>query len=132
MSDRTYVATVDDLIALNKKVLDYGGGQHAIQHETSLRHAVARPWIALSGIQMYPTPYDKGAVLMENIIQTKPFRDANKRTAFAAGATLIHLLTSGRVLALNDEVVRVSNAVEYKSIDLTALAEWFEDHTRFP
>jgi prophage maintenance system killer protein len=81
---------------------------------------------------MYSSPYDKGAVLMENIIRTSPFRDGNKRTGFAAGAALIHILTGGRVLASSDEVIRVSTAVEDQSLDLMALSGWFEDHTHTP
>ena len=126
------MVTVADLIALNKRVLGYGGGQHGIQHEIGLRYAVDRPWFAFSGIQMFPTPYAKGAVLMENIIQTNPFRDGNKRTGFAAGAALIHVLTRKGVLASTDEVVRVSKAVENKTLDLMALSEWFENHVHAP
>ncbi len=129
MSDRTQLVTVDDLITLNKRVLEYGGGRHEIQHEIGLRYAVERPWFVFGGIEMFPTPYNKGAILMANIIQTTPFREGNKRTGFAAGAALIHVLTGWRVLVSADEVVRVSKAVENKSLDLTALSEWFENHT---
>ena len=132
MSEQTRRVTADDLIALNKRVLEYGGGQHGIEHETGLRYAAERPWLAFGDIEMYPTPFEKGAVLMENVIRTSPFREGNKRTGFAAGAALIHVLTSGKVLASGNEVVRVSKAVEEKSLDLAALSEWFEAHTRAP
>ena len=132
MSERTRITTADNLIALNRRVLEYGGGQHGIEHETGLRYAAERPWLAFGDIQMYPTPFDKGAVLMENIIRTNPFREGNKRTGFAAGAALIHVLTSRKVLASANEVVQVSKAVEDKSLDLAALSEWFEAHTRAP
>ena len=59
-------------------------------------------------------------------------REGNKRTGFAAGAALIHLVTGKKVLASANEVVRVSIAVEEKSLDLAALSEWFEAHTRAP
>jgi death-on-curing protein len=126
------MTTADDLIALNRRVLEYGGGQHGVEHETGLRYAAERPWLAFDDIQMYPTPFDKGAVLMENVIRTNPFMEGNKRTAFAAGAALIHVLTGKKVLASANEVVRVSKAVEDKSLDLAALSEWFETHTRAP
>src|SRR5215211_5603281 len=124
--------TADDLLALNKRVLEYGGGQHGIEHETGLRYAVERPWLAFGDIEMYPTPFDKGAVLMENVICTSPFGGGNKRTGFAAGAALIHVLTGRTVRASANEVVRVSKAVEEKSLDLAALSEWFEAHPRAP
>jgi prophage maintenance system killer protein len=88
--------------------------------------------LAFGAIQMYPTPFDKGPVLMENIIRTNPFREGNKRTGFAAGATLIHVLTGRKVLASANEVVQVSKAAEGKRLDLAALTEWFEAHTRAP
>ena len=80
---------------------------------------------------MYPTPFNKGAVL-KNIIRTNPFREGNKRTGFAAEASLIHVLTGRKVLASANEVVQVSKAVEDKSLDLAALSEWVEAHTRAP
>jgi len=126
------MATADDLIALNRRVLKYGGGKHGVEHEAGLRYAAERPWLAFSDIPMYPTPFDKGAVLMENIIRTSPFREGNKRTGFAAGAALIHVLTGGKVLASANEVVQVSTAAEDKSLDLAALSEWFRAHTRTP
>ena len=88
--------------------------------------------MAFGPIQMYPTPFDKGAVLMENIIRTNPFREGNKRTEFAAGAALIHVLTGRKVLASANEVVQVSKAAEDKRLDLAALSEWFEVHSRAP
>ena len=126
------MVTADDLIALNRRVLENGGGRHGVEHETGLRYAAERPWLAFGDIQMYPTPFDKGAVLMENVIRTSPFREGNKRTGFAAGAALIHVLTGRIVLASANEVVWVSKAAEDKSLDLAALSEWFEEHTRAP
>jgi len=112
--------------------LEYGGGEHGVEHEAGLRYAAERPWLAFGDIQMYPTPFDKGAVLMENIIRNSPFREGNKRTGFAAGAALIRVLTGGKVLASANEVVQVSTAAEDKSLDLAALSEWFRAHTRTP
>ena len=71
MSEQTRRVTAGDLIALNKRVLEYGGGQHGIEHETGLRYAAERPWLAFGDIEMYPTPFEKGAVLMENVIRTR-------------------------------------------------------------
>lgn len=126
------MVTADDLIALNRRVLEYGGGQHRVEHETGLRYAAERPWLTFGDVEMYPTPFDKGAILMENVIRTSPLREGNKRTGFATGAALINVLTSGKVLASANEVVQISKAVEEKSLDLAALSEWFEAHTRAP
>src|SRR3712207_5813654 len=104
------MVTADDLIALNRRVLEYGGGQHGVEHETRLRYAAERSWLTFGDVEMYPTPFDKGAVLMENVIRTSPFREGNKRTGFAAAAALINVLTSGKVLASANEVVQVSKA----------------------
>ncbi len=126
------MVTADDLIALNRRVLENGGGRHRIEHETGLRYAAERPWLAFGDTHMYPTSFEKGAVLMESIIRASPFREGNKRTGFVAGAALIHVLTGRKVLASANEVVRVSKAAEDKSLDLAALSEWFEEHTCAP
>jgi prophage maintenance system killer protein len=126
------MVTADDLFALNRRVLENGGGRHGVEHETGLRYAAERPWLAFGDTHIYQTSFEKGAVLMESIIRANPFREGNKRTGFVAGAALIHVLTGRKVLASANEVVRVSKAAEDKSLDLAALSEWFEEHTRAP
>jgi prophage maintenance system killer protein len=66
---------------------------------------------------------------MEVLIRDHPFDDGNKRTAFTAGATLVELLTGGRVQVPTAEVVRVSLAVEARQLETQELAAWFEKHT---
>lgn len=128
MTERLPPLTVEGLIKLNKEVLHYGGGLHAVLYEDGLHYAVDRPWLTFGGEPQYPTPYGKAAALMEVLIRNHPFADGNKRTAFTAGAALLLLLTGERINPPTDQVVAACLAVERKDWKTAELAAWFRKY----
>jgi len=56
-------------------------GRVGIKYPAYLEDALARPFQAAFGIELYPNVADKIAVLIHSIITTHVFEDANKRTA---------------------------------------------------
>lgn len=84
--------------------------------------------MTLFGVEQYPGPFLKAAVIMENIIQGHPFTDGNKRTGYLAGLTLLELLTGFTVEAGDDEVAEICLKVEDKRMPAEELAAWMEDH----
>lgn len=61
-----------------------GGGLEGIRDAAMLHAAVARPFATFSGVELYPTDFDKAAALFHSLIKNHPFMDGTKRTAFAA------------------------------------------------
>jgi death-on-curing protein len=116
--------TVEDLIALNKRALRFGGGKFGVRDRARLEYAVDRPFLVFSGTPMYPTPYAKAAALMETIIRNQAFVEGNKRTGQLAGAALLRVLTGRRLYAPTDEAIRVCQAIHDGEMDTAALASW--------
>ena len=82
------------------------------------------------GEEMFPSHFDKCAALMWSLVNNHPFHGGNKRTAFVAAASLMAVLNTGSIVATPEEIVRVSLAVEAKTMDTEDLSRWFVNHTR--
>jgi len=66
------------------------GGAVGIRDEGMLSSAIERPFASYDGIDLYKTPFEKAAAVLESIIKNHPFVDGNKRTGFiACGALLL-------------------------------------------
>lgn len=73
------------------------GGSHGVRDKESLSSALARPFQTFDGKELYPTPIDKAASLIESILINHPFVDGNKRT----GYVLMRLLLLKHGLDIN-------------------------------
>jgi prophage maintenance system killer protein len=95
-----------------------------------LEAACARPFQAVFGEALYPTPVLKAAALFDGIITGHPFADGNKRTASLAAITL--LAASGFLAARPSSLqVRLIGEVAVEtalpaSLHVGEVADWFE------
>jgi death-on-curing protein len=73
--------------------------------------------------------FDWAAAYAHGIANNPPFVDGNKRTAFVAAA--LFLESNGwRVVAPEEEVVRMVLGVADKSVPQEAVAQWLGDQTQ--
>ncbi len=120
---------VPDLIWLDTAAVRQTGGSSGVRDAGSLEAAVARPYAGYGGTELFPTPFDKAAALMESVIQRHPFVDGNKRAGLLAGAALLHL--SGYDFAApRNEMVEVAVALAEHKIGTEELSRWFEVNAR--
>ncbi len=71
--------TKEDVIVIQKKIIDEFGGQHGIRDGNLLDSSVMRPQ---SGY--YKNIYEEASALMESLALNHPFIDGNKRISFFA------------------------------------------------
>jgi death on curing protein len=120
---------VADLVWLNTVAVRQAGGAVGVRDEGALEAVVARPWAAYGGKELFPTPFDKPAAIMESVIRRHPFVDGSKRTGLLAGAALLHL--AGYDLAApRREMVEMPVAMAEGRIDAKELSRWFEANAR--
>lgn len=124
MIDAPRPVTVEDLIVLNQRAVQYGGGLSGVRDMARLGYAVDRPFLVFNDRPLYPTHHSKAAALMEIIIRDHAFVDGNKRTGQSAGAALLRILSGRRLHVPKRESVRVCLAVERGEMDTEALASW--------
>jgi len=77
------------------------GADPAVRDAGLLDSAVHRPRTTLFGEDAYPTIFEKAAALMDSLVRNHGLVDANKRTAWLAGATFIEL--NGWILEAPDD-----------------------------
>jgi death-on-curing protein len=58
------------------------GGAKGIRDKNALDSALQRPFSTFDKKELYPTPVEKAAALIESIITNHPFIDGNKRTGY--------------------------------------------------
>ena len=88
--------SVDDVIFIQKVLIEEFGGSPGIRDIKSLESAVSRPQ---SGY--YKTIYDEAAALMESLAMNHAFIDGNKRVSFFA--TDVFLRMNGYFISCESE-----------------------------
>ena len=121
--------SVPDLVWLNAAAVGETGGATGIRDASALEAVVARPCVGYGGEELFPTPFDKAAAIMESVIQRHPFVDGNKRTGLLAGAALLYL-AGYDFAAPRDQMVEVPVRVAEHKITLEELSRWFEKYAR--
>jgi len=121
--------SVPDLVWLNAAAVGETGGATGVRDASTLEEAVIRPYAGYGEEELFPTPFDKAAALMESVIQRHAFVDANKRTGLLAAAALLYL-AGYDFAAPRDEMVEVPVAIAGHRITLEELSRWFEENAR--
>ncbi len=121
--------TLDEVLELHRMVLGQSGGAPGILNFGVLESAVAQPYMAFAGEEIYPTLADKTAALAFSLIQNHPFVDGNKRVGHAAMETFLvlngHELTAD--VAKQEEVVL---QVAASKMNRKALTSWLTQNMR--
>ncbi len=69
---------------IHEVIITDTGGLPGLREATLLHSAVARPFAAFNGEELYPTEFEKAGALFHSLIKSHPFMDGTKRTAFVA------------------------------------------------
>jgi death-on-curing protein len=88
-----------DVLNIHNILIDKFGGSKGIRDSGSLESAINRPFATFDSKDLYPTPSDKAAAILESILINHPFIDGNKRTAYVLMRLV--LLDSGLDIVAN-------------------------------
>ena len=115
-----------ELIIIHEQVIAETGGMPGIMNPGALESALARPFTAFDGIELFPDLVSKVAALIHSLIAFHPFVDGNKRTALVAADVCLRL--NGDRLVPSDEVAPFFWAVARGEKEISQIAEWLRDH----
>lgn len=122
--------TVDDLGIIHIQIIDASGGSQGLRDIGRLESALASMSQEVFGQDLYPSIFEKAAVLMRGIIADHPFVDGNKRTG-VMGALVFLNINGYDTSSLEDKVLEnfvVSVAVEH--LDVPVIAAWLKSHSK--
>lgn len=120
--------TIDEVLVLHAYQTDKFGGNPKVLDIKLLESALARPQTILSGKDMFPTIYDKAAVLATGIISNHPFVDGNKRTG--VHAMLVFLKLNGVEISINDKVLaKLGNDIAKGTYSTKEVVKYLKENT---
>ena len=111
--------SVREVTIIHNILIDLFGGSKGIRDIGLLKSALARPFASFAGKDLYLSPIDKAAAILESIAVNDPFIDGNKRTAY----TLMRLM-----LLENELDIMASQEEKYKFVISVSTGEYrFEE-----
>ena len=93
-----------DIISVEKiqeLLIEKFGGTLGVRDMGALEAAINRPFATFNQNELYPTPIEKAAAVLESLVCNHPFIDGNKRIGYVIARLL--LLQSGIDIEANQE-----------------------------
>lgn len=118
-----------EVLNIHKIIMDEFGGSQEIRDLNALHAAINRPFTTFDLIDLYPTPEDKAAALLESIVINHPFVDGNKRMGYVLMRLL--LLKYGKdINASMDEKYEIVISVASGNSSIEEIKSWVKQHCK--
>jgi death-on-curing protein len=78
-----------EVLEIHAILIERFGGSNGVRDMNLLNSALNRPYQTFDGKELYPTPIDKAAAIIESIVKNHPFIDGNKRTGYVLARLLL-------------------------------------------
>ena len=114
---------ISDVEKIHNLLIDKFGGVKGVRDRGALEAAVARPFATFDNNDLYPSPIDKAAAILESIVTNHPFIDGNKRTGYVL-ARLIILNAGLDIEASQEEKYKLVIAVSKSQLNFDQIREW--------
>jgi len=120
---------IKEVEQIHKILIDTFGGSHGIRDLSALQSALTRPFQTFDNKELYSTPIDKAASLIESILNNHPFIDGNKRIGYVL--TRLLLLKNGMDIKANhDEKYEFVINIASGKIRFEEIVSWLEKHSK--
>jgi len=120
--------TLNDVELIHMQIIDASGGSQGVRDRDRVESALAAMRQEVFDKALYPTIFDKAAVLLRGIIADHPFVDGNKRTGVMAALVFLNLngKDTSRLTDKDYEDFAVKVAVDHLSVE--DIATWLKTH----
>lgn len=118
---------LDQAIGIHQVLIEKFGGASGIKDRGALEAALNRPYATFDQKDLYPSPVEKAAAILESILINHPFIDGNKRTDYV----LMRLtLMEGEmdIKASQKEKYEFVIKVSEGKLDISRIKEWIASH----
>lgn len=126
MTMREEYLSYETVLAIHDMSLERFGGLVGVRDEALLRAALAQPFQAFGGEELYPTAAQKAARYAYGIAKNHPFVDGNKRTATGTMGAFLHA-NGYRFKPRHDELYKTIYAVAEGTMSYEEFVSWIEE-----
>lgn len=114
-----------DVLNIHNILIDKFGGTKGIRDNGLLESAINRPFATFDHKDLYATPSEKAAAILESILINHPFVDGNKRTGYVL--MRIILLDNGLdVIAEQDEKYKLVISASTGDMRFEEIKNWIQ------
>lgn len=120
------IFSIEEVLAIHQVLIDEFGGAMGIRDQSLLEAALYRPLQTFDRKELYPTPIEKAAAILESIVVNHPFVDGNKRTGYVLMRMI--LLEAGLdINASQEEKYDLVIGVAKGDLDHLRIAQWISE-----
>jgi len=121
--------TVEHAIKIHSILIDEYGGLTGIRDKNLLESALLRPYQTFDKKDLYKTPVQKAAALIESLITDHPFIDGNKRFGYVA--MRLSLLEAGLdINASEDEKYEFVIEIAKGNLNFSEICAWINNNLK--
>ena len=118
----------NEALLIHAILIEKFGGIKGLRDKNLLESSLVRPFQYFNKQELYPTPEEKAAAILESIITNHPFIDGNKRFGFVAMRLI--LMDYGKDINANEDekydfVIQVAKG-EYR---FKEVLDWIRDRS---
>lgn len=117
---------LQDLELIHMQIIDASGGSHGTRDSERLESALASMQQSTFGQDLYPTLFDKAAVLARGVISDHPFLDGNKRTGMMSAIVFLNLNKVDTSNIKDKELEDFAVKIAVDKLDIKTISEWFK------
>ncbi len=121
--------TKAEVLLIHDQVLMLHGGANAVRDMGELESAITRPYQDFGGEELYPSCFEKSAVIGESIIMNHPFVDGNKRTGYVLMETVLRL-EGIKITSNNDELYQFVIDISTGKKRFEEIVDWLKKNTK--
>ncbi|HMT19334.1 MAG TPA: type II toxin-antitoxin system death-on-curing family toxin [Candidatus Saccharibacteria bacterium] len=120
--------TLKDLELIHMQIIDVSGGSQGVRDINRLESALASQFQEVFGEDLYPTVYEKAAVLARGVIADHPFVDGNKRTGLMAALVFLNLNDIDTTELTDKELEDFAVQIAVEHLDVPVISAWLKAH----
>jgi len=128
-SSETIYISLDDLLIIHTDQIERYGGSHGIRDIGLLESALYRPQSSFAGEDLYPTLFEKTAVIVLSLLLNHAFIDGNKRTSIATMFVFLEL-NNFQINCPQQELIDLAIGIENKKTKKEDIINWLEKYSR--
>lgn len=121
---------LQDLELLHMQITDASGGSQGVRDRGRLESALASMQQEVFGEALYPTIFEKAAVLTRGIIADHPFVDGNKRTGIMAALLFLNLNKHDTSKLSDKELEEFAVKIAVEHLEIPIIAAWLKAHSK--